>query len=193
MIYHPLQTVPQFRYGAILIDCPWLFKNWSEKGEGKNPVQHYDCMNLDEIMALPVGHWAASDCLLTHWVTGPMLPQGIEAMKRWGFEYVTIGFIWPKRSKSGKKWHFGTGYYTRQGGEIALFGKIGNPKILDHGVPQLIEAPVRQNSRKPDEIYERIQRLVAGPYLEVFGRQEWPGWDVTGNEVGKFAAAAAAE
>ena len=33
---------------------------------------------------------------------------------------------------------------------------------------------------------ERIERLVDGPYLEMFSRQSRPGWDALGDEVGKF-------
>jgi len=40
--------------------------------------------------------------------------------------------------------------------------------------------------RKPDGIHERIERLVAGPYLELFARQSRPGWTTWGNEATKF-------
>lgn len=43
-----------------------------------------------------------------------------------------------------------------------------------------------EHSRKPDEICNRIENLVGGPYLELFARSERPGWDSLGNEVGKF-------
>lgn len=38
----------------------------------------------------------------------------------------------------------------------------------------------------PTEQYERIEALCEGPYLEMFGRTARPGWDVWGNEVGKY-------
>jgi N6-adenosine-specific RNA methylase IME4 len=40
--------------------------------------------------------------------------------------------------------------------------------------------------RKPDEAYERIERLLPGPYLELFARQSRPGWDSFGNQPGLF-------
>jgi N6-adenosine-specific RNA methylase IME4 len=43
---------------------------------------------------------------------------------------------------------------------------------------QLIER--RKHSQKPDEQYERIERLVDGPYLEMFARQRRPGAAVHG-------------
>jgi N6-adenosine-specific RNA methylase IME4 len=56
-------------------------------------------------------------------------------------------------------------------------------------VRSLIKAPSREHSRKPDEQYDRIERLVNGPYLELFARQAWPGWSSWGNEAGKYVAA----
>jgi N6-adenosine-specific RNA methylase IME4 len=53
-------------------------------------------------------------------------------------------------------------------------------------VRQGIIEPRREHSRKPDCIHERIERLVAGPYVELFARQRRPGWDCWGNEVDKF-------
>ena len=40
-----------------------------------------------------------------------------------------------------------------------------------------------EHSEKPDEAYSRMQRLFAGPYLELFGRKLRPGWTVWGNEI----------
>jgi len=74
----------------------------------------------------------------------------------------------------------------RDNPELALLGTRGRPKRLDAGVRKWIHAPVREHSRKPDETHERIERLVAGPYLELFGRQQRPGWTVWGSESTKF-------
>jgi N6-adenosine-specific RNA methylase IME4 len=56
-------------------------------------------------------------------------------------------------------------------------------------VRQTIQAPVRDHSRKPDEQYARIMALYDGPYLELFARQRWPGWDAWGDEAPKENAA----
>jgi N6-adenosine-specific RNA methylase IME4 len=40
----------------------------------------------------------------------------------------------------------------------------------------------REHSRKPDEIYNLIERCSPGPYLELFARFSRPGWDQWGNE-----------
>jgi N6-adenosine-specific RNA methylase IME4 len=77
---------------------------------------------------------------------------------------------------------------TRKNMEIAWEGRRGNPKRADRGVPELIVAPRREHSRKPDEQYERIERLV-GPgkvMVELFARQQWPGWHCYGDQLDQF-------
>jgi N6-adenosine-specific RNA methylase IME4 len=77
----------------------------------------------------------------------------------------------------------GLGFTTRKNVELCLLGKRGRPPIRAHDVRELIVSPRRQHSRKPDEQYERIERLCDGPYLELFARQQWPGWVAVGDEV----------
>jgi MT-A70 len=50
-------------------------------------------------------------------------------------------------------------------------------------VEQLVVAPVMEHSRKPDEAHDRIERLVEGPYLELFARRERRGWTNWGDEI----------
>jgi N6-adenosine-specific RNA methylase IME4 len=45
-------------YGVIYADPPWKFKPYSDKGKGRSAEAHFDCMELDEIKALPVRSWA---------------------------------------------------------------------------------------------------------------------------------------
>jgi N6-adenosine-specific RNA methylase IME4 len=84
----------------------------------------------------------------------------------------------------------GTGYWTRSNSEVCLLATKGQPKRLNADVRQGIIAPRRQHSRKPNGIHERIERLVAGPYLELFARQERQGWTTWGNETQKFGSVA---
>jgi N6-adenosine-specific RNA methylase IME4 len=87
--------------------------------------------------------------------------------------------------------YMGLGYWTRANTEVCLLATRGKPKRLNAGVRQAIIAPRREHSRKPDCVHERIERLVAGPYVELFARQRRQGWDVWGHQVGKFAEVAA--
>jgi N6-adenosine-specific RNA methylase IME4 len=181
-----MKGLPLFHYGAIYADPPWSYENWSKAGAHKNAAAHYDCLSVADIAALPVGQFAAPDCALFLWVTDPTLPQGLEVMRAWGFQFKTVAFTWAKQTKTATKWHLGCGYWTRANPEMCLLGTMGRPKRLARDVRQLVVAPVREHSRKPDGVRGSIERLVAGPYLELFARQKAPGWDAWGNEVGKF-------
>jgi len=80
----------------------------------------------------------------------------------------------------------GLGYWTRANSEVCLLATRGKPKRKHADVRQAILEPRREHSRKPDCVYDRIERLVDGPYLELFARQTRPGWDSWGLEVNKF-------
>ena len=42
---------------------------------------------------------------------------------------------------------------------------------------------MEEHSKKPDEVGERIERLMGDvPRIELFARQKADGWDVWGNE-----------
>ncbi len=172
-------------YGVIVSDPPWYFRKFSAKGEKKNPVSHYSCMDLAGIKALPVRDLAAPNCALIMWATAPMLPQAVETMAAWAFTYKSAG-AWAKQTSTGTKWAFGTGYCYRSATEFWLLGTIGKPKIKVRDVRNLIVAPIREHSRKPDQMRKDIERMFDGPYCELFGRQQSPGWDVWGNDTERF-------
>lgn len=193
-------------YGAILADPPWHFKTYNEKGRKRSPdwkpfkgspSQHYDTMSTEDIVALPVADLAADDCCLFMWVSWPMLPDAMKLIGAWGFEYKTCGFDWMKAHagqldmlRDDNDVLMGMGYWTRANSEPCLLATRGKPKRLSAAVRQGIIEPRREHSRKPDCVHGRIEKLVAGPYLELFARAPRAGWDVWGNETQKFKAAA---
>ena len=175
-------------FGLIVADPPWSFDNWSAKGEKKNPKAHYSCMGLDAIKALPVAQLGARDCLLWLWATNPMLPQAIETMESWGFQFKTAG-TWIKTTKHGKL-AFGTGYVLRSASEPFLIGRRGKPPQGAKNIRSAFLAEAREHSRKPDIAYEMAERMApAARRIELFSRVERPGWATWGDEVGKLASA----
>ena len=66
---------------------------------------------------------------------------------------------------------------------MCLLATKGKPKRISKSVRQLIHAPRREHSRKPDEVYDRIEQLLDGTYVELFARRERKGWDSWGNEL----------
>lgn len=177
------------KYGVILIDPPYDHVTWSDKGQGRSPSQHYDTMSIDEICALPVEKYAADDCALFLWIRWPQIFDAERFIEAWGFKYSGLAWEWIKRNDITGKFAFGTGHGTRKNLEPCLLARRGSPKRLDARCRDFIVSPRREHSRKPDVQYERIERMFRGPYLEMFARQQWPGWDSWGNEVDKFEAA----
>ena len=175
-------------YDLIFADPPWRFKLYSAKGEKKSAQAHYRCMSLDDIKALPVGHLARSDAVLVLWATAPMLPDGLDTMRAWGFRYVSMGF-WHKKTINGCT-AFGTGYRLRSAGEPFLLGVIGNPKT-SRSHRNLIEGLARSHSQKPDSAYEWGETYMPGARrADLFSRQSRPGWEAFGDQVEKFDAVA---
>jgi N6-adenosine-specific RNA methylase IME4 len=94
--------VEEKRYPVIYADPPWRFAAYSEKGEGRGAVAHYDCMTADKLSSLPVQKIATDDCVLFLWTTDPFLPMGINLLDSWGFTFKTVAFYWAKLNKSAQ-------------------------------------------------------------------------------------------
>lgn len=177
------------RYGVIYADPPWNFKNWSAKGTGRNAVSHYDCLDFEALSAMPVADLAADNCALFLWATDPLLPKALDLIRAWGFEYKTVGFYWVKLNSAAKgedSYFTGLGYWTRANPEQCLMAVRGKPQRKARDVRRLVVDRRREHSRKPDVVRERIERLVDGPYLELFARETKPDWDCWGNQVALF-------
>jgi N6-adenosine-specific RNA methylase IME4 len=143
-------------------------------------------MSLEQIKSLPVATWAKRDCVLFLWAVWPNLYDALDVIDAWGFKYKTLAFIYAKQTKTGDSLAWGTGYWTRANSEPCLLATRGHPKRKNADVHQVILEPRREHSRKPDSTRIRIERLVKGPYLELFARSQRRGWTAWGDEIGKF-------
>ena len=60
----------------------------------------------------------------------------------------------------------------------------GKPKRISKNVHQVIMDKIREHSRKPDCVRDRIVELCGDlPRIELFAREKTEGWDVWGDEV----------
>lgn len=185
-------------YPIIYADPPWRFRTWSETNQAKSPSKHYALMEADEIRAIPVAEMAAPDAALFLWVVQSNLPEALALIEAWGFRFKTVAFAWVKlKGKQDRLFYagddvrMGLGYHTRAGFEQCWLATRGNGyRRLVKGEPQVVFSPLREHSRKPDEIPEAIVRLCGDlPRLEMFARTKRLGWDSWGNETDKFKAA----
>jgi N6-adenosine-specific RNA methylase IME4 len=172
------------KYQIIYADPPWSY-NDKMKGTGLEIEKHYPTLKLDGIKKFKVNDIAEKDSVLFMWVVSPMLDDGIELMKSWGFKFKTVAFCWAKKSKNDK-WLSNLGRWTMGGVELCLLGVKGKPNSLRKAmnVKQLVIAERKRHSEKPEEVRKRITDLMGDlPRIELFARQKTEGWDVWGNEV----------
>ncbi len=177
---------PSGQFGTILVDPPWAYEMYSEKGHAKSPYAHYDCMTLNELKSLRdyLDFATTPNAVLFMWGVFPMIPQALELIDHWGFKYKTGG-AWHKKTKHGKD-AFGTGYIFRSACEPYFIATRGNPTIKNRSTRNIIEASVREHSRKPDCVYDIIENLFDGAYLELFARTQRKNWTSWGNQTDKF-------
>lgn len=181
------------KYGTIVIDPPWRYENdrgtqtRARRGR-KSAVAagHYEVMDNAEIAALPVGDLAAKDCALYLWVTNvrifghvnrrrdPIAP--IDMVEAWGFRYITL-LTWLKTGAPGMGFNF-RGHTEHV--IYAVKGKVSIPAPMRES--NVIVAPRRGHSQKPDAFLDLVERVSPAPRLELFARRQRLGWDTFGNE-----------
>jgi len=173
------------KFGTILADPPWRFQNSTGKVAPEHKrLARYSTLSLKEIKELPVVTCAADVAHLYLWVPNALLPEGLEVMKAWGFNY-KANIIWYKTRKDGGPDGRGVGFYFRNVTEVLLFGTRGkHARTLQPGRTQvnIISQRKREHSRKPDEIYPIIEACSQGPFLELFARSKRKDWTVWGNQ-----------
>ncbi len=171
------------QYGAIMVDPPWSFLTYGKKHTTphRGSDDHYTTMTVDQMADLDLAGLAAPDAALFMWVVDSHFPEALALGAAWGFTFKTCAFVWVKTTQDGTP-KIGMGYWSRKQTEQCWLFTRGKPHRVGKGVRQLITAPRREHSRKPDEIYGRVEALVSGPYIEMFARQRYPGWDQWGNQ-----------
>jgi len=170
----PPPPLPDGPFDVIYADPPWRPEHPST--DCRRIENQYPTMALEDICALDVP--AADDAALFLWSPIPMLPDALEVMAAWGFQYRTA-FTWVKPS-------IGMGYWVRQRAELLLIGRRGkfSPPAEDRRPDSVIEAARREHSRKPDIAYDLIERMYPrAARVELFARNARNGWVSWGLEV----------
>lgn len=174
-------------YSTIVADPPWRYRKSpnSESGnhERRTAEDNYSTMAIRDIAALPVAGLAADNACLFLWTTNPRIfgdrNEGgtftaFDVMSAWGFEYRTL-LTWVKTGSPGM------GSYFRGDTEHVLFGIRGEVKIEPaKRESNVITAAKSGHSRKPAAFMDLVERVVPGPYLDLFCRDPRFGWDSWG-------------
>ncbi len=166
------------KYQIIYADPPWDYGKplkWNGKhGKAYGPEHYYQVMDLEKIKKLDIP--ADDNAWLLMWATVAKLPEAMETLKSWGFEYRTSA-IWDK-------WHLGLGWFFRIQHEFLLVGRKGKPKQPVIRVRSIFNEVRTVHSKKPKCVRDWIEKAFPdSTKIELFARQKTPGWDVWGNEV----------
>ena len=173
--------LPNKKYSIIYSDPAWDYKGQKQhnkKESNKSVIDHYPTLTLKELKNIKVETITEDDCLLFMWTSSPHLDQAIDLGKSWGFNYITIAFVWDKQKVNPS-------YYTMSQVEICLLfkkGKIPQPRGK-RNIRQFISSCREKHSKKPDEIRDRINEMFPEQSkIELFARDTYIGWDKWGNE-----------
>lgn len=174
-------------YSLLYIDPPWLYRDKAKAGNRGAEFQ-YPCMSLDELknMKSYIDDISNDDSVMYMWVTGPMMNVGINLMEHWGFKFKVVSFTWIKKTVNNKLfWGMGA-VSTRSNPEFVILGIKGKGlKRVSASVHSVVESQIREHSRKPDEVRDRLVQLYGDvPRVELFARQHIDGWDAVGDAVG---------
>jgi N6-adenosine-specific RNA methylase IME4 len=181
------------KYRTIVADPPWRYRSsdittrgWHRTAsvESGKAASQYTTMTNAEVAALPVGELADDVAELYLWVTNPRLYgerdgqcSPLAIVKGWGFEYKTL-LTWVKTGA------LGLGFYFRGQTEHVLYCTRGDVKIPPaRRESNVITAPRRAHSEKPDAFYDLVERVSPGPRVELFARRaRLTGWDYWGDQ-----------
>jgi len=164
------------RFRTVVADPPWRYRNRSTGGTHRSgAAQQYRTMTTEEVKRLPVPSIVAADALLFLWVTVPILNETLGVVEAWGFRYKTALF-WDKE-------RLGMGFWFRGQVELCLVGVRGHPRPFGSQSRNIIRERSKQHSRKPDRFWEMIDPVAPSPRVELFAREERPGWERWGDEV----------
>lgn len=163
------------KFPVLYADPPWQYEFC--KSVDREIENQYPTMSLEDIKSLPVGDVATEDSVLFLWCPAPKVEEALAVMNAWGFTYKT-NFVWVKD-------RIGMGMYCRMRHELLLIGTQGNIPIPEPAArsDSIIESPREMHSKKPDKVYEIIERLYPEySRIELFARNTRMNWEVWGNE-----------
>lgn len=150
------------KFAAIISDPAWDIHMSLPYGTCKD----------GELLSLPM-HELQDEGILLLWVTGRSIEIGRKALAQWGYT-ISDEMIWVKLNQLRRTIVTGrTGHWLNHSKENLIVGVKGNPKWLNRKIDlDSIVSGTRETSRKPDELYDIVERLVGkhARKLEIFGR-----------------------
>jgi len=178
-------VIPNQQYGTVIIDPPWAMSKIEREVRPNQVGFDYPTMDYEQLRAFrpTLQRLTAEHCHVYMWTTQRFLPMAFRLLEDYEVKYVCT-HVW---HKPGGFQPLGLPQYNC---EFVLYGRIGTPTFIETTAFNLcFEAPRAEHSRKPDQFYDTIRRVTAGPRIDVFSREPRDGFDQYGNEPGKFDVA----
>lgn len=172
-------SVPTGPFHVISIDPPWPYGTDYDPAT-RRAANPYPEMSLEQIRALELP--AAEDCVLWLWTTHQFMRHSFDLLDAWGFKDKAI-LTWVKD-------RMGLGSWLRSQSEFCIMAVKGRPPVQLTNQTTVINGPLREHSRKPDEFYALVEQLCVGAKLDYFSRQPREGWQQVGNTTELFGEAA---
>ena len=173
---------PNKKYKIIYADPPWSYSNKVTGNHGgAGAVNHYNTMSLSDVKKLPIKQIRNKDSVLFLWAVNPLLPEALEVMKAWGFNYkTTVTWVKPRTGLN----QGGLGNWFRGYTEFLLMGVCGNQKAFGCQKNNYIIQENLGHSKKPDSFRKLIENATNDlkPRIELFARTRVHGWDTWGND-----------
>ncbi len=182
----PFDDLRPLSFDLVMVDWPYRHEAYSEKGvTAKSAGGHYDTLTFEEIARWPLADLGRGDAIFWIWASHATIHLMIAATQKQGFAISTTG-VWVKRTRKGKL-AFGTGQRLRCASEPFIIATLGRP-LTAKNVRTVIEGPIREHSRKPEEAYAAAEALypAALARADIFSRESREGWTAFGNELAKF-------
>ena len=200
-----VRTLP---FDLIMADPPWAFGD-KLPGNTRGAARNYDTLTVTQLCNTYKLPPVADDAVLFLWKVAA-IPEWLDVCRAWGFVpkaelvWVKIGIPLKTQYMDGlttdlvtvpgfpcvqfSKLAFGMGRRVRNCHEVCVIAQRGKGlEVADRAIRSVFFAPLREHSRKPDEAYRIAERMYpTANRVEVFSRQQRPGWTCLGNEVGKF-------
>lgn len=181
----PLPRLPDGIFRCIVADPPWQQTTgpnlWGTNKPGGDALD-YETMSVEKIKDMPVVKHVADDAHLYLWTINRYVEQSYDIARAWGFK-PSVLLVWAKTPHG-----VGLGDAYRITTEFILYarrGKLKENKIIE---TTWFNWPRGKHSKKPAEFYALVEAMTPAPHnegdrLELFARQERPGWTVWGDEV----------
>ena len=166
---------PNGSYHVLVVDPPWAYEKRAEDTSHRGRCA-YPTMSIEEICEINIP--AEDNAILWLWTTNAFMHEAHHVINAWGFTPKTI-LTWVKD-------RMGVGDWLRGQTEHCILAVKGKPIIDLTNQTTVLNAPLREHSRKPDEFYKMVETLCPGKKIDIFSREPRSGWDQWGCECGKF-------